>query len=166
MRKRESHRQRLGNEESKGGGDLEMLKNVGVVLTALILTSVSGPLMAHHGNAAYNEAKLVTVKAVVTEWIWANPHCFLRFDVTDDSGKIAHWTAETSNPPDMIGHGWSKNMLKPGDQLTIVMLTVKNGQPIGRIRQITLADGRTFTNEGGIRNPSLNNAPASDIPKQ
>ena len=43
----------------------------------------------------------------------------------------------------MIGHGWSKNMLKPGDQLTVVMLTVKNGQPIGRVREVTLADGRT-----------------------
>ena len=142
-----------------------MLKIFAVALTILTF-ALPAPLMAHHGNAAYNEAKLLTVKATVTEWIWANPHCFLKFDVKDDSGNVTHWTAETSNPPDMIGHGWFKNMLKPGDQLTVVMLTVKNGQPIGRIRQITLADGRTFSNEGGLPNPSLNNAPASDAPKR
>jgi hypothetical protein len=138
-----------------------MLKTFAVHLAIVTFVLPAG-LMAHHGNAAYNEAKLITVKATVTEWVWANPHCFLKFDAKDDSGNVVHWTAETSNPPDMIGHGWSKSMLKPGDQLTVTMLTVKNGQPIGRIRQITLGDGRTFSNEGGIRNPSLN----SDAPKQ
>ena len=138
-----------------------MLKTFAVPL-AILTFVLPARLMAHHGNAAYNEAKLITVKATVTEWVWANPHCFLKFDAKDDSGNVVHWTAETSNPPDMIGHGWSKSMLKPGDQLTVTMLTVKNGQPIGRIRQITVADGRNFSNEGGIRNPSLN----SDAPKQ
>jgi hypothetical protein len=145
-----------------------MSRRFDLFLTVLSLVCISTPLIAHHGNAAYNEAKLVTVRATVTEWIWANPHCFLKFDVKDDSGNVVHWTAETSNPPDMIGHGWSKNLLKPGDQLTVVMLTVKNGHPIGRVREVTLSDGRTLTNEGGVRNPSLNSpAPrSSDATKQ
>ena len=72
-----------------------MPKRFDLLLTVLGLLSVSAPLMAHHGNAAYNEAKLVTVKATVTEWIWADPHCFLKFDVKDHSGNVVHWTAET-----------------------------------------------------------------------
>ena len=27
------------------------------------------------------------MKGTVTEWFWANPHCFLQFDVKDDSGN-------------------------------------------------------------------------------
>jgi hypothetical protein len=144
-----------------------MSKRFDVFLTVLSLICISAPLMAHHGNAVYDDSKVVTVKATVTEWIWANPHCWLKFDVKDDSGNVVHWIAETSNPPDMIGHGWAKNTLKPGDQVTVVMLTVKNGQPRGRIRQVTLADGKTLTSESGLRNLSPNSPapPSSDAPK-
>jgi len=138
-----------------------MSKRFPLFLTLLVFLCISVPAIAHHGNAAYDESRVVTVKATVTEWLWANPHCFLKFDVKDASGNVVHWTAETSNPPDMIGHGWSKNILHPGDEITIVMLTVKNGHPIGRIRQVTMPDGKVLTNEGGLRNPSLNSpAPA------
>ena len=59
----------------------------------------SAPLFAHHGNAAYDTDKKITVKGTVTQWIWSNPHCMLQFDVTDDSGQSVHWIAETENPP-------------------------------------------------------------------
>jgi len=106
------------------------------------LLIASAPLFAHHGNAAFDTAKTVTVKATVTEWFWANPHCFLKFDAADEKGNVVHWVAETSNPPDMINRGWSKRSFMPGDKVTVTMMTVKNGQPIGRIRQVVLANGQ------------------------
>jgi hypothetical protein len=106
------------------------------------LLIASAPLFAHHGNAAFDTAKTVTVKATVTEWFWANPHCFLKFDAADDKGNVVHWVAETSNPPDMINRGWSKRSYMPGDKVTVTMMTVKNGQPIGRIRQVVLGNGQ------------------------
>jgi hypothetical protein len=106
------------------------------------LLIASAPLFAHHGNAAFDTAKTVTVKATVTEWFWANPHCFLKFDAADEKGNVVHWVAETSNPPDMINRGWSKGSFKPGDKVTVTMMTVKNGQPIGRIRQVVLGNGQ------------------------
>jgi hypothetical protein len=57
----------------------------GVVIAAGVLL-VSVPLLAHHGAAALDTGKEVTVKGTVTEWIWSNPHCFLQFDARDDSG--------------------------------------------------------------------------------
>jgi Family of unknown function (DUF6152) len=111
------------------------------------------PLFAHHGNAVFDESKYVSVKAIVTEWIWANPHCFLKFDVKDDKGNVSHWIAETSNPPDMLNRGWSKQMFKVGDEVTVIMMTVKNGQPRGRIRDVVLSTGQTLSNEGGL-NPA------------
>jgi hypothetical protein len=113
-------------------------------LAALLvgLLTASAPLFAHHGNAAFDTAKTVTVKATVTEWFWANPHCFLKFDAADEKGNVVHWVAETSNPPDMINRGWSKRSFMPGDKVTVTMMTVKNGQPIGRIRQVVLANGQ------------------------
>ena len=126
---------------------------------------ISGSALAHHGNAAYDESRMISVKATVTEWVWANPHCWLMFDTTDDKGNVVHWKAETSNPPDMINRGWTKQTLKPGDQITVTMITVKNGQPIGRVRQVILPDGRALANEGGLNSKPITVKPVEDAPK-
>src|ERR1700731_1527172 len=115
-------------------------------LFALLLVAV--PVLAHHGNAAFDPTKRVTMKGTVTEWFWANPHCFLQFDVKDESGNLGHWVAEPSNPPDMINHGWSKSSLKDGVQVTVTVIPVKNGQPIARIQADVLPNGQTL--DGGL----------------
>jgi hypothetical protein len=78
----------------------------------------------------------------VVEWLWANPHCILRFDVTNEKGAVEHWLAETSNPPDMINAGWAKQSLKPGDQVSVTLMPVKNGRPIGRLFEVVLPNGQ------------------------
>jgi hypothetical protein len=104
--------------------------------------AVSVPLFAHHGAAAYDTTKKITLKATVTEWFWANPHCFLKFDAKDDKGNVVHWAVEASNPADMVNLGWSKESFKPGDEVTVTFEPVKNGQPIGRVEQVVLASGQ------------------------
>ena len=106
-------------------------------------------LLAHHGSAIYDNAKAVTVKGTVTDWLWANPHCLLEFDVKDESGKVVHWVTEVSNPPDMILKGWSRRMFKAGDEVTITMIAAKNGEPIGRISRVTV-NGKTYGGMGGV----------------
>jgi len=78
----------------------------------------------------------------VVEWFWANPHCILRFDVTNDKGEVEHWLAETSNPADMVNNGWTKQSVKPGDQVSVTLMPVKNGRPIGRIVEVVLPNGQ------------------------
>ena len=108
----------------------------------LIVSVVALPLFAHHGNAAYDTEKKITVKGTVTQWFWANPHCVLQFDATDENGQVVHWGAETENPTTMSHSGWTKTSLKPGDEVTVTMITVKNGKPIGRISEVLLPNGQ------------------------
>jgi len=110
----------------------------------------SAPLLAHHGNAAYDTDKKVTVKGTVTQFVWSNPHCLLQFDVTDDSGHVVHWIAETENPSTMSRNGWTKESLKPGDEVTVTALPLKNGRPIGRILEVMPPNGQRLP---GIRVP-------------
>src|SRR5690349_10968032 len=105
------------------------------VLAFLVVAAVV-PVWAHHGNAAFDSEKRVTMKGTVTEWFWANPHCFMQFEAKDDSGNVTHWVEEGSNPPDMINRGWTKGALKVGDQITVTLIPVKNGKPIGRIAAV------------------------------
>jgi hypothetical protein len=102
------------------------------------------PVFAHHGNAAFDVGKRVTIKGTVTDWVWANPHCWLKFDVKDDKDNLVHWVAETNNAPDMIERGWSKNSFKPGDEITVTLEPVKNGNPVGRVVGVVFANGQTL----------------------
>jgi hypothetical protein len=105
---------------------------------------VSAPLLAHHGNSAMDTGKKLVLKGVVTDWLWANPHSVLGFDVKDDSGNTVHWSAEANNPADMVERGWSKNSIKVGDQVTVTVEPVKNGKPVGRIIQVALPNGQVL----------------------
>ena len=122
----------------------------------------STPLFAHHGYAAYDTEKKVTLKGTVTQWFWANPHCVLQLDVTDDSGQVVHWGTETENPSTMIRQGWTKESLKPGDQVSVTLLPVKNGKPIGRIFEVVLPNGQRLA---GRINPATQIKP-EESPKQ
>ena len=97
------------------------------------------------GNATFDTGKKLTIKGTVTDWFWANPHCFLKFDVQDDKGNTAHWVTETQNPSDMTNRGWSRSLFKPGDVVTVTVEPVKNNQPIGRLLQVVLPSGQVLS---------------------
>jgi hypothetical protein len=113
-----------------------------VSVAALSVLLVSVPLLAHHGAAALDTGKEITLKGTVTEWIWSNPHCFLQFDAKDDSGTVRNWAVETQNPTAMTQRGFSRTLFKAGDEVTVVIEPVKNGQPIGRLLTVLLANGQ------------------------
>ena len=123
---------------------------VSLIVVALGLLSVSMPLFAHHGTAAFDDKK-VTLKGTVTEWFWSNPHCLLQIDVKGDNGQIVHWIGETQNPETMVNGGWSKAATKTGDEVTVTMMPVKNGAPLGRIMTVLLPNGKTLDANAGIR---------------
>jgi hypothetical protein len=114
-----------------------------VAATFAVLASTT--IAAHHGNASFDTSKQVTLKGADTEWIWANPHCFLKIDAMDDTGAVRNWALETQNPTAMTQRGWSRKAFNTGDRVTVVLEAVKNGAPIGRIVRITRPDGSTLS---------------------
>jgi len=122
---------------------------------AIAAAIFSSPLAAHHGFANYDTDKRVTLKGTVTDWLWSNPHCILQFDAADETGKTAHWVAETENPSSMIRYGWTKDALKAGDQITITIVPVKGGAPVGRIAEIAFPDGHKLMGRTGGAVPQV-----------
>ena len=117
-----------------------------IVIPILFLISI--PLSAHHGAASFDTTKEIVLKGTVTEWIWANPHCFLKFEVKDESGATKAWAAEVSNPTDMTRRGWARTSFKTGEEVTVTLQPSRNGAPVGRIRTVVLANGQTFSAMG------------------
>jgi hypothetical protein len=100
------------------------------------------PVFAHHGSTAYETNKVVVLKgAVVTKYLWANPHVIISFDVKDDKGNVQHWNAEAGTPQTVILAGWSKTSVQPGDVITVYVFQSKTGNLVGRLNKIVLADG-------------------------
>jgi hypothetical protein len=118
-------------------------------LFAASLVLAGLPLLAHHGTGvAYIGDKRVTLKGTVTEWIWANPHCGLLFDVADEQGNVVHWGAEMSNPHALSLAGIDKNTFKPGDKVTVTGKPARSGAPRLNLETVTLADGRVLPERG------------------
>jgi hypothetical protein len=103
------------------------LKQVSLVLSILFLCM---PISAHHGNSAYDEQARVSIKGVVTEFVWTNPHSQIYLDVKDKTGKTVNWGVETNSPAILTRAGWTSRSVKPGDEVTIIMCPAKNGAPV------------------------------------
>ena len=97
-----------------------------VLMAAAGVLLVSVPLIAHHGAANFDRGKVLTLQGTVTEWLWFNPHCFLKFDAKDGTGTVRNWVTETQNPVGMAERGWSRRMFKPGDQDRVTGEPVKH----------------------------------------
>jgi len=120
---------------------------VGVVLASALLAAPSR-VAAHHGAATFETGKQITLKGTVTEWIWANPHCFLKFDAKDESGEVRNWAAETQNPVAMTTRGFSRSGFKVGDQVTVTVEPARNGAPVARMLNVVLPNGQTLVAVG------------------
>ena len=108
----------------------------------ILITSLS--LFAHHGAASYDTSKTITVTGTVAEYVWANPHVFVKVDAKDDSGNMVRWNIEAWNPVTQANRGWSKNTFKPGDAVEIETRPVKNGQPIGQFAGRIVINSKQF----------------------
>src|SRR5688500_13747668 len=102
------------------------------------------PATAHHGAAAFDTGKKVTLTGVVQEWVYSNPHCLLRLEVKGEDGQVVPWIAEGQAPNVIFTNGYRKDTFKPGDRVTITVEPLKNGRPMGRIISTVLADGRAL----------------------
>jgi hypothetical protein len=108
------------------------------------------PAFAHHGNVAYDMTKRVVLKnAAVTKFFSANPHSILTFDVKDDKGNVVHWTGETGSPAAVGPLGWFRDVVKPGDIITVYMWQSKAGAPVGIVNKFVTADGKEYADALG-----------------
>ena len=117
------------------------MRTVTRVLSALFAGVVlCAPIFAHHGSAvSYNMSKQVTANGTVASYVWANPHVYILYDVTDENGKVVQWGAETHSPLVLIQQdNWGRDTFKPGDKVTVTIFPSKVGTPRGLLAKIAL----------------------------
>jgi hypothetical protein len=122
------------------------------LLLTVVLIALAVPIFAHHGtNISYDRSKAMTVKGVVTEFHFANPHPQLYVDVKDDSGKVTNWGCDiAANVYQLSLAGWSRqrstNELKAGTPVTITIAPSRAGTPAALLIKVVNDKGEELLN--------------------
>jgi hypothetical protein len=116
-----------------------------IFLAILLTFSLSLSMQAHHGYAAYDLAKTVTLTGTVSDVLLGNPHSSVGFDVKDEKGNPSRWSFEFGNLRSLLAQGWTKDTLKAGDEIKVSMHPAKNGAHVGvLVGKISYVDGRSL----------------------
>ena len=122
---------------------------------AICLGLVPVPMLAHHGtNISYDRSTTVTIKGVVAEFWYKNPHPALFVDVMDKDGTARRWTIEIAPTPYTLAvRGWSKkradDALKAGTPVTVKIYASRAGTDSGLLQNLTNEEGLDILGEAG-----------------
>ena len=71
-----------------------------------------------------------------------DPHIWIYVDTKDESGTVTRWQCEGGSPNTLTRQGWSRDSLKPGQQVSIEGFRAKNGSNTCNSRVVTTSDGK------------------------
>jgi hypothetical protein len=96
-----------------------MKRTILVFIAAAVLISAARVSAHHSFTAAYDGDKRIEVEGVVKEFIWRNPHSFIRMDVTNKDGKVETWTLEWGGSSQLSAAKYpvTRTTMKFGDKI-------------------------------------------------
>ena len=113
------------------------------ILTSLIACSTVA--LAHHSMAGtYDVAKSTTIRGVLSEIAWRNPHAFVVMNAKDANGKLASWHIEIAAPNALSRTGLNPQMLDLTSTYSIEIWPARDGSTNASGRLLTFPDGRQF----------------------
>jgi len=111
----------------------------------LLILSFTNSLQAHHSFAVeFTAEKTLTIKGVVTEIWFRNPHVRYYVDITNQESKIESWDVRTSSPSLLVRKGWTKKTIQVGDAISIIGHPGRDGRKLLSVISIRLPDGSTL----------------------
>jgi hypothetical protein len=117
------------------------MKIVSFAAVGLLMATV--PALAHHPFASEFDANApVILTGKVTRVEWTDPHVLLHVAVNDPGGQTRNWSLEAASPAALEKKGWTKTMLKEGDQITVRGYRAKSEPFTGAARSIELPGGK------------------------
>ena len=116
-----------------------------ILAAFLVVLTGAATASGHHAAAGIDRTKTVELKGTIKAFSWQNPHSWMEVEVLNEQGKVVTWTVEMTAPSYLVRAGWKATTVKPGDEVSVTVRPLKNGDPGGLFVSVTLADGRTLT---------------------
>jgi hypothetical protein len=116
-----------------------MKTKLGALIAGIALLATVVPVLAHHPfDNDFDRNKFVTLTGTVTRVEWTNPHSNLYIEVKDPEGKAMSWTLELGSMDTLMKSGWTRESVKPGDQVTVQAWLAKDGSRRANADSLTL----------------------------
>jgi hypothetical protein len=93
------------------------------------LLIATAPVVGHHAfSAEFDSTKRVEKRGFVTKVDWTNPHVWFYVNVKDEkTGKLTNWGFEMGPPHGLQARGWTRELMKIGDEVIVQGSLAKNG---------------------------------------
>jgi hypothetical protein len=121
-----------------------------LLLVALIGSATS--TLAHHGAGVYDRTTTLTLTGTVTQFHFVNPHVLIYIEVEDEEGRITEWSGELTSPNRLARMltdvRWHKDILKPGETITLTGNPARNGAPALLLSSVQGSNGDFLIRSG------------------
>jgi hypothetical protein len=119
-----------------------MKKRTVVAAGAAALVLWSFVAAAHHSAAQFDFSKRVTVHGIVKEFNVVNPHTSAIVELTDDVKGTREAEFEGHSASHFYRAGYTRGMVQPGDEISILIAPRVDGDDGGFIQAFTV-NGKT-----------------------
>jgi hypothetical protein len=109
---------------------------------------------AHHGFGNFDTNKEITLKGSVTGLDFVNPHAYVYFSVVGDDGAKTPYRCEMRAATVLRRSGWSPEMFKPGDPITITGAPDRFDAHSCYVNTILFADGTSADRYAQLTKPA------------
>lgn len=124
---------------------MHLLRTVAVIATALAAAAAFGH---HASNLDYDQEKVGTVRGVVDDIFWSNPHIHFYLTVTNEDGSAETWDMEGPNLSSLRRRGVTREMVHIGDEIEVSGTLGRNGTKRIWAQTIRKADGTVVMGPG------------------
>jgi Family of unknown function (DUF6152) len=99
---------------------------------------------AHHSFSMFDNEHPIELRGTLKEFKFITPHTFLYLTVRDANGNTAEWNLEGANAGTLLRAGWTRQTIKPGDELILIVAPLQSGAEGGSWDQnkITFGNGQ------------------------
>ena len=119
-----------------------------VFVATIVMAAGIGTATGHHSFAAAYDttpAGAIEITGKIVNVRLTNPHSFFFLDVEGENGEVVRWSFEAGTPSGMLRNGYSPQVIKTGDVVTITGFRAHDrSKPNGMLRQLVTADGMVF----------------------
>ena len=96
------------------------MKRIAFFVMTAALCVTAGRAYAHHSFAAtYFVDQEITVEGTLTQFLYRNPHSFVKVESKDDQGNVVTWSVEWGGGAQLTQEHVTRDTLKPGDHVIV-----------------------------------------------
>jgi hypothetical protein len=110
---------------------------------ASVLALCAAAAMAHHSAAQFDFGQRVTVEGIVKKFNVTNPHTWATVELTDEKRGTRDAEYEGHSASHFYRAGFTRDMVKPGDKIAILIAPRRDGEDGGFIQAFTV-NGKTI----------------------